>query len=156
MGSKTPLARVIPVEKTLDARIEVLPYEVISKMLDRVSAFALAQCACRVSVGGCDKTRDVCLVFDRLGKFLVERKLAREITREEAEDALRRAEQAGLVHTTNNSQDSLNFLCNCCTCCCTILRGLTRLKNPNAFATSRWYAEVDAGCVRTIGAPWAR
>ena len=142
-ASKTPLARVIPIEKTLDASVEVLPYEAVSKMLDRAKTFGLSQCACRVSVGGCDNPREVCLTFDKFAQFLIERKLAREITREKAEDTLQVAEEAGLVHTTNNSQDRLNFLCNCCTCCCTILRGLVQLKNPNAFARSRWHAEVD-------------
>ena len=142
-ASKTPLARVIPIEKTLDARVEVLPYEVVSRMLDKVTTFGLAKCACRVSVGACDKPQDVCLWCDRFAEFLIERKLAREITRQEAEEALRTAEEAGLVHTTNNSQDHLNFICNCCTCCCTVLRGLVQLKNPNAFAKSRWQAEVN-------------
>ncbi|NOQ95624.1 MAG: 4Fe-4S dicluster domain-containing protein [Desulfobacterales bacterium] len=143
-GSRTPLTRVIPIEQTLDLSLEVLPYEVISAMLDRATSFGLSQCACRVSVAACDKPRDVCLTFDRLAKFLVERNLAQEITREEAQATLTRAEETGLVHTTNNSQDRLNFLCNCCTCCCTVLRGLTQLKNPNAFARSRWNAQVNS------------
>jgi electron transport complex protein RnfB len=143
-GSQTPLARVIPVEEAVVPDIEVLPYEQLSQMLDRVQTFALAQCACRVSVGGCDKPRDVCLIFDRTAEFLIERGFAQGITRAQAGDVLRRAEEAGLVHTANNSQDRLSFVCNCCPCCCTILRGLTELHLPNAFARSRWRAEVDA------------
>lgn len=142
-GSKTPLTRVIPIEKTLDLSLEVLPYEVISAMLDRAASFALSLCACRVTVAACDKPLDVCLTFDAFASYLVNRKFAQEITREEAEAVVARAEEAGLVHTTNNSQDRLNFICNCCTCCCTVLRGLTKLNNPNAFATSRWHAQVD-------------
>jgi electron transport complex protein RnfB len=143
-ASQTPLTRVIPVEETVMPDIEVLPYEQLSRMLDRVTTFALAQCACRVSVGGCDKPRDVCLIFDRTAEFLADRGFAQRITRAQAEDVLRRAEEAALVHTTNNSQDRLNFLCNCCPCCCTVLRGWTELDLPNAFARSRWHARVDA------------
>jgi electron transport complex protein RnfB len=147
-ASQTPLTRVIPVEETVTPDIEVMPYEQLSRMLDGVHTFALAQCACRVSVGGCDKPRDVCLIFDRMAEFLIERGFARRITREQAEDTLRRAEEAGLVHTANNSQDRQNLVCNCCPCCCTILRGLTELHLANAFARSRWHAQVDAGlCV---------
>jgi electron transport complex protein RnfB len=142
-GSKTPLTRVIPIERALDFSLEVLPYEVISAMLDRATSFGLSLCACRVSVGGCDKPRDVCLTFDAFATYLVDRKLAQEITQDEAKSVLARAEEAGLVHTTNNSQDRLTFICNCCTCCCTVLRGLTKLNNPNAFARSRWRAGVD-------------
>jgi electron transport complex protein RnfB len=143
-GSETPLARVIPIQQTIEPQVEVLPYEELSGMLDRAETFALAECACRVSVGGCDAPRDVCLIFGKTAEFLIHRTIAREITREQADDVLCRSEEAGLVHTTNNSQDRLNFVCNCCPCCCTILRGLTQLHNPNAFAKSRWQAWVDA------------
>jgi Na+-translocating ferredoxin:NAD+ oxidoreductase subunit B len=143
-ASQTPLARVIPVEETVTPDVEVLPYEQLSRMLDGVKAFALAECACRVSVGGCDKPRDMCLIFDATAEFLVHRGFAQRITRAQAEQVLHRAEEAALVHTTNNSQDRLNFVCNCCPCCCTILRGLTELHLPNAFARSRWRAQVDA------------
>jgi NAD-dependent dihydropyrimidine dehydrogenase PreA subunit len=63
---------------------------------------------------------------------------------------LDRAEEAGLVHTSGNSQDRATFICNCCPCCCTILRGLTQLKLPHAFATSGFQAAVNpetcSGC----------
>jgi ferredoxin len=142
-SSPTPITRVIPVERAIDTRVEVLPFEVVSKMLERNDTYALTACACRVSVAACDKPRDVCLIFDATGRFLIDRGFAREITREEALDVLRRADEAGLVHTTNNSQDRLVLICSCCPCCCTILRGLTQLNNPNAFAVSRWSARVD-------------
>jgi formate hydrogenlyase subunit 6/NADH:ubiquinone oxidoreductase subunit I len=123
--------------------VEVLPFEEISEMLVRAETYALAQCACRVSVAGCEQPRDVCLIFDSTAEYLIDRGYAERITREQAEEALRRSEEAGLVHTTNNSQDRMTFLCNCCPCCCTVLRGLTQLELPNAFAKSRWRAQVD-------------
>ncbi len=150
-GSSTPLTRVVPIEKAIDARIEVLPFEVISQMLDRNDTYALANCACRVSVGACNRPKDVCLVFDKIGRYLIDRGLAKEITKVEALKVVRRSEESGLVHTTNNSQDRLNLICNCCPCCCTILRGLTQLENPNAFAVSRWHSQVDADLCNGCG-----
>ena len=93
----------------------------------------------------------MCLIFDATGRFLIDRGFAREITRQEALDVVRRSEEAGLVHTTNNSQDRLNLICNCCPCCCTILRGLTQLQNPHAFAVSRWCSQVDADLCNGAG-----
>jgi Fe-S-cluster-containing hydrogenase component 2 len=142
-GSKTPLTRVIPIEKTVSPNVEVMPYEELSKMLDGAQTFSMAQCACRVSLGVCDHPHDVCLIFDKTAEFLMERGFAQKISRDQAEEILYRAEEVGLVHTTNNSQDRLNFVCNCCPCCCTILRGATQLQNPNAFLKSRWYAKVE-------------
>ena len=151
-SSPTPLTRVIPVEKTIDSRNEVLPYEVLSRMMDKNENFALANCACRVAAGenACDRPKDVCLIFDRAAEFLIERKLAKKITRQEADAVLRRAEEAGLVHTTNNCQDRLNLVCNCCPCCCTVLTGLTKLNTPHPFAKGRWFAVISedlcSGC----------
>jgi ferredoxin len=85
----------------------------------------------------------VCLIFEATGRFLVQRGYAREISREEAKKVLDSAEEAGLVHTSGNSQDRATFICNCCPCCCTILRGLTQLKLPHAFATSGFQAAVN-------------
>lgn len=143
-GSVTPVIRVIPVEQTIDAHSEVLHFDLVSKMLERAETFALAHCACRVTVRACDKPTETCLMFDGTARFLVERKFAREITKEQALEVLRIGEEAGLVHTCTNSQDRLAVICNCCPCCCIVLKGWTRLKNPYAFARSRWHGSVDA------------
>ena len=143
-GSSTPISRILPVEQTVESRPEVLPYEKISEMLKKNEFFALALCACRLSVKACDKPLEVCLIFDRNGRYLVERGFAREITREKAMEIVKQAEEAGLVHTVNNVQDRLVLICNCCPCCCVVLRGLTQLENPNAFANSNWLARVNA------------
>jgi electron transport complex protein RnfB len=143
-GSETPFMRVIPVEQTIDSRSEVLPYETVSTMLDSAKTFGLAHCACRTSVGACDRPLETCLMFDKTARFLIDRGFAREITKEEAKNTLRLSEEAGLVHSCNNSQHRLTVICNCCSCCCTVLRGLTERQNPNAFARSRWHASVDA------------
>ncbi len=144
-SSPTPLTRVMPVEESLQETSEILPYEVLSEMMKRNTTFALAECACRVSAGdkACDKPNDVCLIFDKTADFLIERKLAKKITLDQAMEVLKRSEEAGLVHMTNNSQDRINLICNCCSCCCTLLTGLTKIKSPHPFAIGRWYADVD-------------
>ncbi|HPJ92506.1 MAG TPA: 4Fe-4S dicluster domain-containing protein [Deltaproteobacteria bacterium] len=147
-SSPTPLARIIAVEETISSENEVLPYEVLSQMMENNTRFALAHCACRVAAGAnsCDKPTEVCLIFDQAADFLIKRGFGKEITRDEALNVLRTSEEAGLVHTANNSQDRLSFICNCCSCCCTILTCLTRINAPYPFATSRWIAQVDETC----------
>jgi electron transport complex protein RnfB len=144
-SSPTPLTRVVQVEEAIASKNEVLPYEVLSQMLNKTQTFALTNCACRVAAGenACDKPTEVCLIFDKMAEFLIERKFAREITRQETDEVLRRSEEAGLVHMSNNSQDRLNLVCNCCPCCCTILTCFTRINAPYPFARGRWYAIVD-------------
>jgi Na+-translocating ferredoxin:NAD+ oxidoreductase subunit B len=143
-GNPTPVARVIPVEKSVDAGIKVHPYEEVKNLIDSVDFIGLGQCACRVIEHQCDKPTEMCLFFDAPARFLVEKKYARQITREEAHDVLNRAEEAGLVHTSTNSADKAGFICNCCRCCCLILKGRTEFNLPHPFMTSGFQAEVKA------------
>ncbi len=137
-GAPTPQMRVIPIQETISMTSEVLPFEIVSDMISRAEVISLTNCACRVSVGACDKPLEVCFSFDDMARFLVERDRARFIDREEALKVLKYAEEEGLVHSINNSQDKAGVICNCCSCCCTLLRGITELNNPNAIATSSY------------------
>lgn len=143
-GKPTPIARVIPVEQSVTSLTRVHPYEEVARLIDSVDFIALGECACRVSIKACDKPTEMCLIFDGTGRFLVQRKFAREISKEEAHRVLDLAEQAGLVHTSNNSADRPAFICNCCSCCCTILTCHTQLGIPHAFAPSAFQVGIDA------------
>jgi Fe-S-cluster-containing hydrogenase component 2 len=143
-GNPTPVARVVPVEKSLDAALRVHPYEEVKTLIDSVDFIGLGQCACRVTLHHCDKPTEMCLFFDAPARFLVEKKYARQITREEALAVLNRAEEEGLVHTSTNTADKAGFICNCCRCCCIILKGSTELHLPHPFAPSAFLAEVKA------------
>jgi len=83
-------------------------------------------------------------VLGEIVTTLVERGFARQITKEEGLKVLDKAEKAGLVHTSNNSADKANLICNCCPCCCTLLRGKTQLKHPHAIEPSRFAAFVKS------------
>jgi len=113
-GNPTPATRVVPVRQALDMGTRVHPYEEVARLIDNVDYIGLALCACRVSANACDHPREVCLIFDGIARFLVERGYAREIDREEARKVLDRAEEAGLVHTSTNSADKATLICNCC------------------------------------------
>ncbi|MBU2489792.1 MAG: hypothetical protein KKA60_10420, partial [Proteobacteria bacterium] len=62
-ASKTPFARIIPVEQTVAGNVEVLPFDVLTAMMDKSSFFALAECACRVLENRCGRSTDTCLLF---------------------------------------------------------------------------------------------
>ena len=141
-GQPTPLMRVVAVEKSIKAENRVHPYEEVRNFIRDAKYIALTQCACRVSVAKCDKPKEVCLIFEEMAEFLVERGFARHISKEEGMKVLDEAEKAGLVHTSNNSSDKALLICNCCPCCCTVLRGMTQLKQPHAFEPSRFEARV--------------
>jgi electron transport complex protein RnfB len=69
--------------------------------------------------------------------------VVRALTQDEALATLQRASQAGLVHTVSNNQRGVWYICNCCTCSCGILRGISEMGIANAVARSPFINQVD-------------
>jgi formate hydrogenlyase subunit 6/NADH:ubiquinone oxidoreductase subunit I len=69
---------------------------------------------------------------------------------EEAQETLQRAAKAGLVHSVNNNQENVWYICNCCTCSCGILRAMKDLGLSNVVARSAFVnivnEELCVGC----------
>jgi ferredoxin len=66
------------------------------------------------------------------------------ITQEEALRLLDEVEEIGLVHTVSNVVAGVHYVCNCCGCCCAILRGITQFGIENSVAKANYYAVVKA------------
>lgn len=143
-SSPTPQVRVIPGKRSLQMVTEVLNYEQVANMISQAADIAVTNCSCRSSMQKCDHPLEVCLAFDRGARFLAERQRARMIDRDEALRVLDSAEEAGLVHCISNSREGPIMLCNCCSCCCGILRGITELHNPYAIAVSSFVVDFNA------------
>jgi len=81
--------------------------------------------------------------FGPFADFYIENGLGREISKEEARQVLQKAEEDGLVHCSSNHAGNKTFICNCCSCCCKVLTGVTQYDNPRAIVTSNYYATND-------------
>lgn len=146
--------RVIPVEEAVPVDLEIHPYERATALLEGAQSWAVRDCICRVQqrlLGqGCDHEVQNCLVFAPVPGAFDHSDVSRPITRDEALRILDATEEAGLVHTTGNYRDRHNYICNCCRCCCGILRGVTEFGIQSAIDHSRFYAVSDphvcAGC----------
>ncbi len=140
--------RVIPVEESIPVDIEIFPYERASELLNRARSFGVRDCICRTQqalLGNrCEYPMESCLVFARAEGVFANDPITREITKEEAFQILREAEEAGLVHSSGNYRQGHYYICNCCTCCCALMRGITELGIPTAVARSDFYAAVDS------------
>jgi electron transport complex protein RnfB len=143
-GRETHVGRVVPIQETVDARQAVLAYEEVVGYIEEAKYISVQDCACRVSKGACDAPLDVCLALGYGAKYLAERGMGRLIERDEALAVLERAREAGLVHMTSNTLDRVEFICNCCPCCCGLLGTVTRLGGAAADITSNFHAVVDA------------
>ena len=141
-GTNVPMSRVIAVNKSVPVSLEVFPYERSVEIIKSCRNIALAKCQCRFTARNCDAPLDVCLMLDGWADFTIDRGLARGISEQEALKALDRAAEAGLISITSNNQGSVPYICNCCPCCCFMLRGVTELKRKT-LASSRFMAVVD-------------
>jgi len=140
----TSFSRIIPIQEEIDSQPGVLTYEKAYELIDKAKATGIAHCACRESEQACDAPTEACMLFDETCNFLVERGFARYLSKDEMKEKLREFDEAGLVHQVNNSQDRLTFVCNCCPCCCGLLRTLTEFGNANVLTASAYVPGVDA------------
>ncbi len=143
-NSPTPGARVIPVQQAIPATLHVFPYEEAAYYIRTSKYVGLSDCPCRVSWKRCDKPIDVCMPLGYSAKYLADRGAAKLITVEEGIAVLGRAEEAGLVHCASNTRDKIDYICNCCPCCCGILGAITRLKGAVSRPESNFYSTINA------------
>lgn len=136
----TSVHRVIPVEQSVPLDLEIFPYERASELLDRASSWGVRDCICRVQqhlIGkGCDHTVENCLILSPRPGAFDKSEATRTISRDEAHLILSRAADEGLVHSTMNQQNNVFYICNCCTCCCGVMRGVAEFGVPTAVSRS--------------------
>ena len=147
MLAQPSVHRIIPLEKAIPVDIDVMPYEKASTYLDQAQSWGVLDCICRVQkklIGqGCDHTVRNCLVFSPKPGAFKKSEDIESLSREEALEILAEADREGLVHSVNNAQTEVYYVCNCCTCSCGVLRGMVEYGSENSIARSDFYAEVD-------------
>ena len=146
-GAKTPWMRVLPAEQSLSGT-EVIPYQKASEMIRQVENIAITDCICRKEqklVGrGCARPMDsICLYLGHWSEFAIEKGIGQKATIQDALKVLERAENTGLVHLGLNVTENMVGMCNCCSCCCGVMRALTQFNMPSALAKSDYYSMVD-------------
>jgi ferredoxin len=156
--ARTPqLMQVIPVEKEIPAKHEALTYEKVSSIIENGQAFMVMDCICKKEQGlmdnRCDKPLEVCMAIAPVpGVFEDNAMGGRPISKKEAYAVLEKAEEAGLVHLTWNVESGHYFICNCCGCCCGVLRGINDLGIPaQRVVNAYYYAEIDPDVCTACG-----
>ncbi|MCI6958071.1 MAG: FAD-dependent oxidoreductase [Candidatus Faecousia sp.] len=147
---------VIPVEKAIEAENESIDLEHISHWLDKYDGkYAASPCSCRRSrmtfdEGCADDPEGWCVAVGDMADYVVETgKGGRYITREEALDIFRQAEENGFVHQITNidGKNKIFAICNCNVNVCYALRTSQLFNTPN-MSRSAYVAKVEkADCV---------
>ncbi len=139
--------RTIPVNKSVSIKYKVAPYSDAKNIILSKKKIALADCICRTQQGfldkGCNKPKEVCLIFGSHADYYIENGLGRLIDQEKALAVLDACEKAGLVNQPANMVNP-GGMCNCCGDCCGILRALNKMPNPSEVVTNNFWVSVDS------------
>ncbi|WP_394147918.1 FAD-dependent oxidoreductase [Shewanella atlantica] len=142
--------RVIPIQTAIDGETRSASYEEVSKYLNDNTLFSLSDCACRTSreaMGeGCGHLKeDMCIQMGHAAEYYIRTGRGRKISREEAFEVIRKAEENGLMHSMPNFDGSgeTHAICNCCGCGCFALRLAGMWQNPD-MVRSNYVVDVDA------------
>ena len=145
----TGMMRVIPIETAISADTQSVPYEHLSYYLDKYDTFSVSDCSCRKSrriLGqGCGHLEhEMCIQMGTGAEYYIRTGRARQITRQEAEEILRKAEENGLMHQIPNIEGlgESAAICNCCACSCFAMRVATMFRSPDAIR-SNYVSQVD-------------
>jgi heterodisulfide reductase subunit A-like polyferredoxin len=127
--------------------MEVRPFESASEIVNTMQSWGVQDCICRKQkalIGqACEHPIDICMVMAPMPNAFEKHPVIHALTHDEAMGTLRRAAEAGLVHSVSNSVEGTYYICNCCTCSCGILRGMAELGIANVVASSAFVNQVD-------------
>ena len=149
LGNGVNFMRVMPVMSAIENDTHKASYDEISTLIEKAWAISVGPCSCRRSrrlMGeGCGHLEeDMCLYLNDNAISFSKNGEHRLITKEEAYEILRRAEDNGLVHEVNQALgfDDVTAICNCCGCSCYALRIAELFRSPNGVS-SNFSARVD-------------
>jgi NADPH-dependent glutamate synthase beta subunit-like oxidoreductase/NAD-dependent dihydropyrimidine dehydrogenase PreA subunit len=142
--------RVIPVESAIKSETRKASYEEISHWLTKYqNHIALAPCQCRLvrqqmGEGTGNMPEELCIILGATAESCIRTGKARRITKEEAEEVVKKAERRGYMHQVTNMDgtDKIWALCNCERNICFALRTSQYFGTPN-MSRSNYIAEVD-------------
>jgi NAD-dependent dihydropyrimidine dehydrogenase PreA subunit len=146
------IARTLVHEESIQPKDQsiVLDYERATHIIKTSKCITVGTCYCRHKMEhmgkACDMPQDVCMTFNNAAKSLSKHGIAKEITKEEAMKVLDKCVKLGLVQIGDNIQEGVNWICNCCGCCCEAILAYKKLDYKMKLK-SNFYAVVDDNCI---------
>lgn len=138
-----------------DSYTEVLDWERATNIVRSATATSVGICQCHHTAQhmgrACDKPQEVCLTFNYAAESLAKNGIARSIPKNEAMAILTRCKESGLAQTADNVQNKVTFICNCCGCCCHVMRGIKTLNYRPGIITSNFIMDVDLSKCKGCG-----
>ena len=159
---ETQLGRTFVNEPALpsESNLQVLDYERASEVIRTATHRGIGVCYCRHKMQhvdrACDAPMDICMTFNTSADSLIRHHYAREVDVKEGLDLLQQAYENNLVQFGENVREGVNFICNCCGCCCEALIAQRRFSVLHPIHTTNFIPQVDTstcnGCGKCVAA----
>ena len=154
---ETQLGRTFVHESALspENQLVVLDYERASEVIRGARHRAIGTCYCRHKMShlgrNCEAPMQICMSFDNVGEALVRHGYARSVDAAEGLELLSQARERNLVQFGENVRQGVNFICNCCGCCCEAMIAARKFGMLHPVHTSNFLPEVDEGTCTGCG-----
>jgi Pyruvate/2-oxoacid:ferredoxin oxidoreductase delta subunit len=153
--------KVIPVDKTVDVFEEfVLPSQTVEEIINKFDDIAVGYCFCRQrrKLLGSDCSTDAptlnCFTFGKSARHTAAQGFAKKVSKAEALNIMKEAEQAGLIHKAfhpgSRETRPETSICNCCKDCCDTL-GLWRTGTLPLINSTYHLSMIDADACTGCG-----
>jgi Pyruvate/2-oxoacid:ferredoxin oxidoreductase delta subunit len=159
-GVAGPAMRATRATARGDGGLHVLDYERASEVITTAEHMGVGVCYCRHKmehVGrACGAPMNICMTFGGTADSLIRHGYARRVDRFEGLDLLQEACARNLVQFGENVQRAVNFVCNCCGCCCEAMIAARRFGMLDPVHTTNLLPHVDGelcnGCAKCVDA----
>lgn len=146
---ETQLGRVFVNESVLsnENALHVLDYERASEVIKTASHMAIGTCYCRHKMvhmdRACDAPMEICMTFNTTAASLIKHGHALRVDKGQGLELLHQAYENNLVQFGENVREQVNFICNCCGCCCEAMIAARRFAILNPVHTTNFIPEIE-------------
>ncbi len=157
---ETQLGRAFVDETVLteEQSLVVLDWERASQVIQTASHRGISTCYCRHKMThlgrACDAPLSICMTFNTSAASLIRHGHARAVDVSEALELLAEAREHHLVQFGENVRQGVNFICNCCGCCCEAMLAARRFAFMHPVHTTGFIPRVDKetcnGCGKCV------
>jgi ferredoxin len=159
---QTQLGRTFVHEPVLSKEnaLHVLDYERATEVIKRATHRGVGICYCRHKMHHLDRSckapQEICMTFNNTAGSLIKHGFARSIEKNECLDLLQLAYEHNLVQFGENVREQVNFICNCCGCCCEAMIAARRFAILKPVHTTNFIPVVTVsdcnGCGKCVTA----
>ena len=153
LKGETKLGRVFVHEPVLSKRNEfrVLDYERATRVIQTASSIGISICYCRHKMShvgrDCDAPKEICMTFNITAASLIKHGFAKKVGASECLELLNKAYEHNLVQFGDNVREGVNFICNCCGCCCEAMIAARKFAIFHPVHTTNFIPDIqEAAC----------